>query len=377
MPANRGRPGRGRDGIGRPPAGAAGGPARPRVLPLVVIAGAAFLAAFGLARLRDRGTPDDAPPGMRWVPPGEFLMGSDVGPRNEGPAHRVRLAGFWIDAHEVTNAEFRRFVEATGYVTTAERAPDWEVLKRQLPPGTPRPSDEVLVPGSLVFTPPDGPVPLDDPRGWWRWVPGACWKHPEGPGSSIAGREDHPVVQVSWDDAAAYARWAGKRLPTEAEWEYAARGGRGGERFAWGNQAPGDAGPFPANIWQGEFPHRNTARDGFARTAPVGSFDPNGYGLFDMAGNVWEWCADWYAADAYAGAEAVVSVNPGGPPVSRDPAEPYAAKRVTRGGSFLCHASYCESYRPAARRGTAPDTGMSHVGFRCAISGEERRAEGP
>lgn len=330
------------------------------------------------------------PPGMRWIPAGEFIMGSaDPGaPANERPAHRVRVDGFWIDEHEVTNAQFAAFVAATGYVTTAERPVDWEELKRQLPPGTARPPDEMLRPGSLVFVPPNpalGPVPLDRYDLWWKWTPGASWRHPEGPGSTIDGREDHPVVHVSWEDAAAYAAWAGKQLPTEAQWEYAARGGVEGARFVWGDEAPGEEGPHRANIWQGEFPVRNTGADGWMRTAPVGSYAPNGYGLYDMAGNVWEWCADWYRPDAYAGRAAVdgpageghgCCENPAGPARSFDPMEPYTPKRVTRGGSFLCHARYCESYRPAARRGTPPDTGMSHLGFRCVMPARAVRAAG-
>ncbi len=314
------------------------------------------------------------PPGMVWIPGGEFTMGG-AGPRNrpnERPPHRVRVAPFFMDAHEVTNAEFARFVAATSYITVAERKPDWEEIKKQVPPGTPKPDDSQLVPGALVFTPPQGPVPLGDVSQWWRWVPGADWRHPEGPDSSITGRDDYPVVQVAWADAEAYAHWAGKRLPTEAEWEFAARGGLEGKAFAWGDESPVDVIPqdgqgLPedktarsqdrrglANIWQGEFPHHNTAADGFAATAPVGAFPPNGYGLFDMAGNVWEWCADWYSADEYRQrAGDGVTDNPQGPNRSYDPSEPGVPKRVVRGGSFLCHESYCESYRPvlaAARK---------------------------
>ena len=291
----------------------------------------------------------------------------------ERPAHLVRVNGFWIDQTEVTNAEFRRFVGATGYVTTAERPVDWNQLKTQVPPGTPRPPDEQLTPGSLVFSPPDRPVPLDDITNWWRWVPGANWKHPEGPGSSIDGKDDHPVVQVSWDDAVAYARWAGKRLPTEAEWEFASRGGLAGKKYAWGDELQ-PAGKNLANTWQGHFPETNTDEDGFPRTSPVKSFPANGFGLYDMIGNVWEWCSDWYRPDTYRlDASSTVVQDPTGPEKSYDPAEPYQPKRVTRGGSFLCSANFCTNYRPSARRGTATDSGMSHLGFRCVLTPEMRK----
>jgi sulfatase modifying factor 1 len=318
----------------------------------------------------------DAPPGMAWVPGGEFTMGTDdpeAAPA-EHPAHRVRVDGFWMDATEVTNAQFRRFVEATGYVTTAERPVDWGQLRKELPPGMPKPPDDRLAPGSLVFNPPGRPVSLDDHTAWWRWVPGASWRHPEGPGSSIEGKDDHPVVHVSWDDAVAYARWAGKRLPTEAEWEFAARGGLEGKNYAWGDELqPGDR-PL-ANTWQGHFPDRNTGEDGFPRIAPVKSFPPNRYSLHDLIGNVWEWCSDWYRPDAYrllpAGS---VVVNPAGPESGFDPTEPYQPKRVTRGGSYLCSPNYCSNYRPSARRGTASDSGMSHLGFRCVVDGRRGRS---
>jgi formylglycine-generating enzyme len=219
-----------------------------------------------------------------------------------------------------------------------------------------------------VFTPPRGEVDLRDFSQWWTWMPGADWRHPEGPGSSIEGRDDHPVVHVSWDDADAYARWAGKRLPTEAEWEFAARGGLDGKPYTWGDQPPTDARTL-ANIWQGEFPHSNTAKDGFTRTSPVKSFPPNGYGLYDMAGNVWEWCADWFDRDLYRRrAGSGVTDNPAGPEVSSDPTRPFERLRVERGGSFLCNDSYCSRYRPSARHGNSPDTGMSHLGFRCVMS---------
>ena len=330
---------------------------------------AGFGISFGVTLLWDR--PPAPPPGMVVIPGGEFLLGTaaDAPNRNEQPAHAVRVDGFFLDEHEVTNDEFLEFVAATGHVTTAEKPPDWEEMRKQLPPGTEKPPAEKLVPGSLVFTPPATAVPTSDASRWWTWTAGAYWKRPEGPGSDLVGRDDHPVVHVSWDDANAYAVWAAKRLPTEAEWEYAARGGLAGKRFPWGDDPPTDR---SANIWQGVFPSLNVRADGWDRTAPVKSYPPNGYGLHDMAGNVWEWCADWYRADAYVG-RAGVTANPPGPSDFWDPAEPRVPKRVTRGGSFLCHASYCESYRPAARRGTAADTGMSHLGFRCAKSRETPR----
>lgn len=339
-----------------------------------IVALIAFGFAFWATRYFQTSLPSGGPAGMRWIPAGDFLMGSHDPqlPANEQPIHRVKLPGFWMDEHEVTNAEFAAFVEATGYVTVAERPLVWEEMKKQLPPGTPRPDASSLVPGSLVFSPPQQAVPLDSLANWWRWIPGANWKHPEGPESSIDGRENHPVVHVSWDDAVAYAHWAGKRLPTEAEWEYASRGGLTSQRFPWGNEPPGDNGPYLANIWQGDFPHHNQQGDGFERTAPVGQFPPNQYGLVDMAGNVWEWCSDWYAADMYETRRGrYATSNPHGPTHSLDPNEPYSQKRVTRGGSFLCHVSYCESYRTAARRGTAYDTGMSHLGFRCVMTQEQ------
>jgi sulfatase modifying factor 1 len=321
---------------------------------LIVVAGVAVLAlglAVGPGRWLRPAAIDTiaSTAGMRWIPAGEFTMGTDDshGMANERPARRVRVDEFWIDDHPVTNDEFRRFVDATGFVTIAEKTPDWDEIRKQLPPGTPKPDARVLVPGSAVFVPPSGPVPLDDVSAWWQWTPGASWRHPEGPGSRIDDRSAHPVVHVSWDDAAAYAQWAGKRLPTEAEWEYAARGGLESKRFSWGDDAPAWDRPM-ANIFQGNFPHRATADDGFVRTSPVKSFPANGYGLYDMAGNVWQWTADHYRGGDDGSAVAL---------------------RVIKGGSFLCHESYCESYRPSARRGAPPDTGSSHVGFRLVVSG--------
>jgi formylglycine-generating enzyme len=324
---------------------------------------------YALMATSDR--PRAAPSGMVWIPAGEFIMGAsgETPNLNEQPAHRVRLSAFWMDETEVTNAQFQAFVNATRYVTTAEKPPDWEEMRKTLPPGTPKPAAEKLVPGSLVFRPTTGPVPLGEFERWWHWTPGASWQHPEGPGSNLAGRESHPVVHVTWEDAQAYAKWAGKRLPTEAEWEYAARGGLTGKRFVWGDEAPTETDGAKANIWHGEFPHKNTLADGWERTAPVKSYPANGYGLYDMAGNAWEWCADWYRADAYIHRTSVIT-NPTGSDTFWDPREPLIPKRVMRGGSFLCHVTYCESYRPAARRGTATDTSMSHLGFRCVMDGK-------
>jgi len=322
------------------------------------------------------------PAGMVWIPGGEFTMGAVPGDANaqpdESPAHRVRVDGFWMDETEVSVGDFKKFVAATRYVTTAERKPDWQELKKQVPPGTPKPDDSLLVAGSMVFTPTQGSVSLEGPgcwMQWWSWVPGADWRHPLGPRSDIDKSKDydnHPVVQISWDDAVAYCIWAGKRLPTEAEWEFACRGGEEGKRFIWGDDPPSDTN-IRANLWQGAFPYEKKPADRFLLTAPVKSFPPNKYGLYDMIGNVWEWCGDWYHVDAYemdagrAGKGKSV-VNPQGPARSFDPAEPHSQKRVNRGGSFLCNSQYCASYRPSARMRTSPDTGQNHLGFRCVLS---------
>jgi len=313
------------------------------------------------------GQSDAAHPGMIWVEGGSFRMGADNGQASpdEYPKHPVTVGGFWMDRTEVTNTQFAAFVQATGYVTTAERKPDWEQLRHQLPPGTPKPDESLLVPSSLVFSPPDHPIPLDDYAQWWSWKKGADWRHPQGPGSNISGKGSYPVVQISWYDAVAYCKWAGKRLPTEAEWEYAARGGLKNNVYPWGNEGVG-AGRTKGNFWEGHFPDRNTKADHFYRTAPVASFTPNGYGLFDMAGNVWEWCADYYNSGYYRESNQPGGIlNPRGPGRSFDPDEPYAAKRVVRGGSFLCNESYCTGYRVSRRMKSTEDSGMEHVGFRC------------
>jgi formylglycine-generating enzyme required for sulfatase activity len=304
--------------------------------------------------------------GMVWIPAGSFSMGGDnkQAQPDEYPKHKVTVNGFWMDATEVTNEEFARFVKATGYATTAEQKPDWEILKKQLPVGTPKPADSLLVPASLVFVPAKAPVSLNDYSQWWEWKKGANWKHPHGPGSNINGKAKYPVVHVSFYDAQAYCKWAGKRLPTEAEWEWAARGGLINNIYPWGNE-PVNIGKAKANTWEGAFPYKNTQADHYYYLAPVSSFAPNGYKLYDMAGNVWEWCADYYNYKYYSTLNPNGVSNPKGPTKSLDPDEPLVVKRVVRGGSFLCNDSYCSGYRVARRMKTSEDSGMEHLGFRC------------
>jgi formylglycine-generating enzyme required for sulfatase activity len=304
----------------------------------------------------------DGHEGMTWVPGATFRMGSDAHYAEEAPTHGVTVDGFWIDTTTVTNGQFADFVTASGYRTVAERALD--------PADYPGAPPENLVAGSLVFTRTPGPVDLRHLNQWWTWTPGACWRNPEGPGSAIDGRTDHPVVHVAHEDAAAYAAWAGKALPTEAEWEHAARGGREGAAYVWGDE-PEQPGERLANYWHGDFPWR--AAEGYGTTTPVGTFPPNGYGLADMAGNVWEWTADWYSArhPDDAPSPCCVPQNPrgGDETGSLDPAQPQfrIPRRVIKGGSFLCADTYCMRYRPAARRPQMIDTGMSHIGFRCVV----------
>lgn len=304
-----------------------------------------------------------APPGAVWIPPGEFWMGSMDPHRTDAhPVHRVAIRGFWLGATEVTNAQFAEFVRATGYVTVAERVP-----RAADYPGVP---PDLLVAGSIVLAPPSGAVPLTDATAWWRYVPGASWRHPAGPASDIAARMNHPAVHIAYEDALAYARWVGGRLPTEAEWEYAARGGLDRKPYVWGDLLrPGGA--AMANTFQGHFPDHDSREDGHAGTAPVGTYCPNGHGLYDMSGNVWEWTADWYHPETYArrAARGPLAVDPPGPPTSFDPAEPGVAKRVQRGGSYLCTDQYCGRYTPDARGKGAPDSAAGHIGFRVAFDG--------
>jgi formylglycine-generating enzyme required for sulfatase activity len=311
---------------------------------------------------------DAAPPGMVWVPGGEFSMGA-LDPRgmehgghqpmeDARPIHRVYVDPFWMDATEVTNAEFARFVKDTGYVTVAERTPTREEF--------PTAPAENLVAGSVVFAPTPAEIRLEDHYRWWSYVAKACWRRPEGAGSDIRGREAYPVVHVAYEDALAYAEWAGKRLPTEAEWEFAARGGLSGKLYPWGDELkPG--GRWMANIYEGRFPVRGAdlGEDGYVGLSPVGRFPPNAYGLYDVAGNVWEWVSDWYRPDYYGGFAGRVARNPQGPTDSFDPSEPHERKRVHRGGSYLCTEQYCTRYMIGTRGKGEVRTGTNHLGFRC------------
>ncbi len=320
------------------------------------------------ATLANTNRPGPAPPGMVWIPGGEFSMGTEDptdmvcgGPDSmpdARPIHRVYVDGFWMDATEVTNDQFEKFVAATGYVTVAERKPS----QSDFPDAPP----ENLVPGSVVFKPTSEPVPLNNHLQWWDYVPDSNWRHPEGPQSDIKQRGKYPVVQVAYPDAEAFAKWAGKRLPTEAEWEFAARGGLSGKPYAWGSELkPG--GKWAANIYEGIFPVKDTGEDGFAGIAPTAQYAPNGYGLFDVAGNVWEWCSDWYRPDYYQtlASSGAVARNPAGPDDSFDPSEPGILKRVHRGGSFLCTDQYCTRYMVGTRGKGEPSTASNHLGFRC------------
>lgn len=316
------------------------------------------------AMVNDTTPPGPAPAGMVWIPGGVFTMGcDDCGMPDAEPLHLVKVDGFWMDATPVTNDQFAKFVSETGYRTIAERQPD----PKDYP--TVNPAD--LAAGSAVFVPTKKEVSLNNPLQWWRYVKGATWQHPEGPGSEIKGRGQHPAVHIAWDDAVEYARWAGARLPTEAEFEFAARGGLEGKHFAWGDELKPD-GKWVANIWQGVFPVHDRADDGFDSTSPVRQFPPNGFGLFDVGGNVWQWCSDFYRPDYFAELtrSSRIAVNPQGPRDSYDPDEPGIPKRVQKSGSFLCSDTYCSKYYVGSRGRGAPDSAGSNTGFRCVKSGK-------
>jgi formylglycine-generating enzyme len=315
--------------------------------------------------------------GMVWIPGGEFSMGAAVsgsgshempmGSNDSQPVHRVYVDGFWMDTTPVTNAQFEKFVRATGYTTIAERTPTKEEF--------PTAPEENLVAGAVVFATTDREVPLNDHYQWWSYVKGANWRHPLGPQSDIKGKENYPVVHIAYPDAEAYAHWAGKRLPTEAEFEFAARGGLSGKTYVWGDELrPG--GKWMANTWQGTFPVKDAGEDGYKGLAPVKSFPPNGYGLYDMAGNIWEWCSDWYRPDYYKtlADKGGVTHNPQGPDSPLDPAEPNEKKRVHRGGSFLCNEQYCSRYIVGTRGKGEINTGTNHLGFRCVKSPSQTAA---
>lgn len=308
------------------------------------------------------------PGGMVWIPGGKFFQGAvesdEMAMDHEKPAHLVAVDGFYMDSTEVTNAQFQKFVNETGYITIAEREINWEEIKQQLPPGTPKPHDSILQPGSLIFKKTEESVPnLYDYSQWWEWKIGASWKRPYGPGSSIEGKENYPVVHIALQDALAYCQWAGRRLPTEAEWEYAARGGKDKAVFSWGdNESRLTA---MANTWEGEFPTVNTKADGFENKAPVKSYPPNSFGLYDMAGNVWEWTQDWYNVEYYQTAlNGGLLKNPLGANVPYNPNNPQVKEKVIKGGSFLCNASYCASFRISARMANSTDSAQEHLGFR-------------
>lgn len=313
------------------------------------------------------------PEGMVWVPGAIFKQGAvpqdKMAMGHEKPAIQVVVDGFFMDATEVTNAQFQKFIDATGYLTLAERALDWEVLKKQVPAGTPKPHDSILQPGALTFKKSTSSLDnLYDFSQWWNWTVGASWKHPNGPESSVQGLANHPVVQVAYEDALAYCEWAGRRLPTEAEWELASRGGTFKSIFTWGDDSA--LLKEKANTWEGDFPVENTQADGFELRAPVQSYPPNAYGLYDMAGNVWEWTSDWYHADYYHTMATQQSplVNPTGATNPYTPNNPLAKEKVIKGGSYLCSDSYCASYRISARMGTTIDSALEHIGFRTVVS---------
>ncbi len=309
------------------------------------------------------------PSGMVWIPGGEFSQGAvpqdEMAMAHEKPAHRVAVNGFFMDITEVTNAEFEKFVKETGYMTIAERKIDWEEMKKQLPEGTPKPHDSIMQPGSLTFKKTKSPVPnLYDFSQWWRWTIGANWKQPNGPGSTVKGKGDYPVVHIAYDDALAYCEWAGRRLPTESEWERAARGTKESTIYFWGDDITSLS--QMANTWEGEFPVSNTQVDGNERRAPVKSYTPNDFGLYDISGNVWEWTSDWYSTNYYkeVSSDNEILYNPSGAERPYNQRDPYAREKIMKGGSFLCNASYCASYRVSSRMASSLDSSHEHLGLR-------------
>src|SRR6185369_13350407 len=345
--------------------------AKPSIKPLSVVR---LPSGFEPTAANNTAAPSPIPEGMVWIPGGEFSMGANDPPEMDEvgmkatedarPIHRVYVDGFFMDQTDVTNAQFAAFVKATNYVTVAERTPRAE----DFPDAPP----ENLVAGSVVFTPPDHPVPLHDHFQWWSYVPGANWRHPLGSKSDIKGKENYPVVHIAYEDAQAYAKWVGKRLPTEAEWEFAARGGLAGKPFVWGDEFR-PRNKWMANTHQGHFPVMDTGEDGFVGIAPVAQYPPNGYGLYDMAGNVWQWTSDWYSADYYRqlAAAAAVARNPQGADSPLDPSEPNQPKKVQRGGSFLCTDQYCSRYIIGTRGKGEISTGTNHLGFRCVTGAND------
>lgn len=322
--------------------------------------------------IKDMPKGTEIPNGMVWIPGGEFYQGAVAhdtqAMKHEKPQHKVLLDGFFMDLHPVTNAEFKEFIDETNYITVAERKVDWKELKKQLPPDTPKPHDSILQPGSLVFIKSKNSVNnFFDYSQWWEWRIGANWKQPNGPGSSIEGKDNYPVVQISYEDAVAYCKWSDTRLPTEAEWEYAARGNNKESIYFWGNHN-GKLKHY-ANTWEGEFPVKNTKDDGYELRSPVMQFPKNSFGLYGMAGNVWEWTSDWYNTNYYLELHQLgITKNPKGPKKAHNPSTPYATEKVIKGGSFLCSESYCASYRISARMATSTDSSQEHLGFRTVKS---------
>jgi formylglycine-generating enzyme required for sulfatase activity len=322
---------------------------------------------FNSCKNSDKKAPTKTPKGMVWIPGGTFLQGAvpqdKTAMMHEKPQHEVTVDGFFMDITEVTNSQFKKFIDATSYITVAERKVDWNELKKQLPVGTQKPHGSILQPGSLIFKKTESSVPnLYDFSQWWKWEIGANWKHPKGKNSDLKGKENYPVVQIAYEDALAYCKWANRRLPTEAEWEFAARGNNKNTTYFWGNDE--NLLSKNANSWEGEFPVTNSKLDGFEGLAPVKSYPANAFGLYDIAGNVWEFTSDWYNVKYYNEVANSKNSNPKGATTAYNPNSPYLKEKIIKGGSFLCNASYCASYRISSRMGTSLDSSLEHVGFR-------------